>query len=57
MRTHVFGQHIAHEQISRALHAHTKRATPKKALVFSFHGWTGGGKNYVSKFLAQSLYK
>ena len=57
MRTHVFGQHIAHEQISRALHAHTKRATPKKALVFSFHGWTGGGKNYVAKFLAQSLYK
>lgn len=23
----------------------------------SFHGWTGGGKNYVSKFIAESTYK
>lgn len=28
-----------------------------QALVMSFHGWTGGGKNYVSKFIAQTIYK
>lgn len=28
-----------------------------QALVMSFHGWTGGGKNYVSKFIAESIYK
>jgi hypothetical protein len=29
---------------------------PAKALVLSFHGWTGAGKNYVAKFIAESLY-
>lgn len=23
----------------------------------SFHGWTGSGKNYVAKFIAESLFK
>ena len=23
----------------------------------SFHGWTGGGKNYVAKFVTDSIYK
>jgi len=25
--------------------------------VLSFHGWTGTGKNYVAKFIAESLFK
>ena len=33
-----------------------KSAGPSKALVMSFHGWTGGGKNYVAQFVADSLY-
>lgn len=28
-----------------------------QALVMSFHGWTGGGKNFVSKFIAESIFK
>jgi len=28
----------------------------KKPLVMSFHGWTGSGKNYVSKFIAEALF-
>ena len=28
----------------------------KKPLVMSFHGWTGSGKNYVSKFIADALF-
>ena len=31
-------------------------STSKKPLVMSFHGWTGSGKNYVSKFIAESLF-
>lgn len=23
----------------------------------SFHGWTGGGKNYVARFIAENIYK
>uniref|UniRef100_T1JCD4 Torsin-1A C-terminal domain-containing protein n=1 Tax=Strigamia maritima TaxID=126957 RepID=T1JCD4_STRMM len=30
---------------------------PKKALTLSFHGWTGGGKNFVSKMIAEHLFK
>ena len=28
-----------------------------KALVMSFHGWTGSGKNFVAKFIAESLFR
>ena len=33
------------------------RTGPRKALVLSFHGWTGGGKNYVAQFVAETLFK
>ena len=29
---------------------------PEKPLVFSFHGWTGSGKNYMAKFIAEALF-
>ena len=29
---------------------------PSKALVMSFHGWTGVGKNFVAQFVADSLF-
>lgn len=58
MAKNVFGQHLAHQVVSRALKSHVRRSsTPSKALVLSFHGYTGGGKNFVSKFIAESLYK
>ena len=59
---YVYGQHLARSIISKALKSHLRKLhpsenhAPKKALVFSFHGWTGGGKNYVAKFLADSLF-
>ena len=34
-----------------------KKEKFNKALVLSFHGWTGTGKNYVAKFIAESLFK
>lgn len=55
--SHVFGQHLVHSLVTRSLKAHLRKKEPKKALVMSFHGWTGAGKNYVSKFIADSLYK
>ena len=33
------------------------RGGPRKALVLSFHGWTGGGKNYVAQSIAETLFK
>ena len=34
-----------------------RKADPQKALVMSFHGWTGAGKNYVAKFVAESMFR
>ncbi|KAK3860935.1 hypothetical protein Pcinc_033045 [Petrolisthes cinctipes] len=51
------GQHLVKEVVPKALKSHFMNNEPTKALVMSFHGWTGGGKNYVSKFIAESIYK
>ena len=59
---YVYGQHLARDIVTKALRSHLRKLdptnsnNPKKALVMSFHGWTGGGKNYVAKFVADSLF-
>ena len=46
------------ETALNALKGHYKLVEPpSKALVLSFHGLTGSGKNYVSQFIATSFYK
>ena len=54
---HVFGQHIVKKMVSKQLKAHFRQDVPQKALVLSFHGWTGIGKNYVAKYIAESLFR
>ncbi|XP_068206960.1 torsin-1A-like [Palaemon carinicauda] len=54
---HLYGQHLVKTVIPRALKSHLSHDQPSKALVMSFHGWTGGGKNYVARFIIDSLYK
>jgi len=51
------GQHIAQDMIARAIRGHQRNLAPSKPLVLSFHGWTGSGKNFVSQFIADSMYK
>ena len=53
----VFGQHLAREVAFKAIKGHVNNPNPPKALVLSFHGWTGSGKNHVSRLIADSLYK
>ena len=55
--TFVFGQHLVRDIVSKSLKIHLKKTQPKKALVLSFHGWTGTGKNFVASFIAQSLFR
>ncbi|XP_076260127.1 torsin-1A-like, partial [Rhynchophorus ferrugineus] len=53
----VFGQPLlltAVDAIVGHLNPHYK---PKKALTLSFHGMTGTGKNYVSKFILDNIYR
>ncbi|CAG9840870.1 unnamed protein product [Diabrotica balteata] len=51
----VYGQHLAESAID-AIQSHLY-FKPDKPLTISFHGWAGSGKNYVSSFIAESLYK
>ncbi|XP_030756424.1 torsin-1A-like isoform X2 [Sitophilus oryzae] len=53
----VYGQPLLNEAVD-ALSAHfNPYYPPTKALTLSFHGMTGTGKNFVSKFIAESIYK
>uniref|UniRef100_A0A2C9JJF6 Torsin-1A C-terminal domain-containing protein n=1 Tax=Biomphalaria glabrata TaxID=6526 RepID=A0A2C9JJF6_BIOGL len=61
--SNVFGQHIAVNIIPSKLETYLQKfhliANPQlecKPLVLSFHGWTGVGKNYVSKIISVTLY-
>lgn len=51
------GQHLVKDTIIRLLKGHFNNPQPDKALVLSFHGWTGSGKNFVSKIIARNIYK
>ncbi|XP_074871487.1 torsin-1A-like [Carettochelys insculpta] len=53
----VFGQHLATQEVLKALSAHARDKQPRKPLVMSFHGWTGTGKSFVSEIIAQNLYR
>ncbi|RXG56924.1 Torsin-1B, partial [Armadillidium vulgare] len=51
------GQHLVKNIVLKSLKAHFSNRDPSKALVLSFHGWTGSGKNFVSKMIAESIYQ
>ncbi|XP_060064795.1 torsin-1A-like [Ylistrum balloti] len=53
----VYGQHLSKLAVINHLRAHTRSANPSKALAISFHGGTGTGKNFVSKIIAESIYR
>ncbi|KAK2715053.1 hypothetical protein QYM36_009891 [Artemia franciscana] len=56
LKNDVFGQHIAQGKIGKMIFSHAKNKYPRKALVMSFHGWTGNGKNFVAKQIVDALY-
>ncbi|GBO04210.1 Torsin-1B, partial [Araneus ventricosus] len=56
LEEYLYGQHLVTWVVTQSLKAHISKAEPSKALVMSFHGWTGSGKNYASKMIASALY-
>ncbi|XP_026480780.1 torsin-1A-like isoform X2 [Ctenocephalides felis] len=54
---HVYGQHLVLDTVVPAIQGHISSSSPKKPLTLSFHGTPGSGKNYVSQFIANSLYR
>ena len=57
LRSHVFGQHLVTETVFKAVVGHLNNESPSKALVLSFNGWTGSGKTFVSKIVAEHIFK
>ena len=57
LRTRVFGQHLVTDTVVKALVGHLNNKSPNKALAISFNGWTGSGKNFVSKIIAEHIFK
>lgn len=57
LKEKLYGQHLVQDIVVNALKAHWKDNHAQKPLTLSFHGWPGGGKNYVARFIQNSLYK
>ncbi|XP_073496212.1 torsin-1A-like isoform X2 [Phyllobates terribilis] len=55
-RDNVFGQQLVELVVLKAVPDFLNNTNPKKPLVLSFHGWTGGGKNHVSQILVRNIY-
>lgn len=57
LTTKLYGQQIAHETIMTALRGHLATENSPKALVMSFHGTPGTGKNYVVQMIGTTFFK
>lgn len=57
VRRKLYGQHIAEDSILSQISDHITRKQPAKPLVLSFHGWTGVGKSYATKLIADGMYR
>ncbi|XP_016157885.1 PREDICTED: torsin-1A, partial [Ficedula albicollis] len=53
----LFGQHLVSKVVVKAVRGFLNNTNAKKPLALSLHGWTGTGKNFVSKIVAESIYK
>ena len=54
LRRRVFGQHLVSIKV---IVGHLNNKAPGKALTLSFNGWTGLGRNFVSKIIAEHIFK
>ncbi|KAJ6652274.1 hypothetical protein lerEdw1_012760 [Lerista edwardsae] len=52
----LFGQHLVKRVVVKAVAGFLNNPSPKKPLTLSLHGWTGTGKNFVSKIIAENIY-
>lgn len=57
MQNNLYGQHIVYKTVVNALYGYLNHNEQRKALTLSFHGPPGTGKNYVAKFIVESLYE
>ncbi|KAL1022438.1 hypothetical protein UPYG_G00027620 [Umbra pygmaea] len=51
------GQHLAQSVVLKALQGFVSNPESNKPLTLSFHGWSGTGKNFVARIVADNLYR
>ena len=59
LHANVFGQHMAVKSVLESVDTFVNQVNndnSQRTLVLSFHGWTGVGKNYISKFIAEAFH-
>ncbi|KAL7828653.1 hypothetical protein SRHO_G00322870 [Serrasalmus rhombeus] len=51
------GQHLAQSVVLKAIQGFINNPESNKPLTLSFHGWSGTGKNFVARMVADNLYR
>ncbi|CAO2637341.1 Tor3a, partial [Lemmus lemmus] len=57
LHVRLHGQHLVSKLVLRAVRRYLEKPQGDKALALSFHGWSGTGKNFVARMLAENLYR
>ncbi|XP_010779914.1 torsin-3A-like, partial [Notothenia coriiceps] len=57
LRTRLHGQHLVQSVVLKAVQGFLSSPESNKPLTLSFHGWSGTGKNYVARIIADNLYR
>ncbi|XP_074164587.1 torsin-3A [Sminthopsis crassicaudata] len=57
LSTRLHGQHLVQEVVLKSVKGFLSVPQPEKPLVLSFNGWSGTGKNFVTRMLADQLYR
>jgi hypothetical protein len=57
LEKYLYGQPLVKNTLISALKSHIVLNNHRKALVLSFHGTTGVGKNFVTQLVAEALYE
>lgn len=57
LQTKLHGQHLAQSVVLKAIQGFINSPESNKPLTLSFHGWSGTGKNFVARIIADNLYR
>lgn len=57
LQTKLHGQHLAQSVVLKAIQGFINNPESNKPLTLSFHGWSGTGKNFVARMIADNLYR
>ncbi|XP_057697924.1 torsin-3A [Corythoichthys intestinalis] len=57
LQSKLHGQHLAQSVVLKAVQGFINNPESNKPLTLSFHGWSGTGKNFVARMVADNLYR